>query len=89
MIIHNITNSLINFIPEVILFTMSMVILLAGTFECLKKYVFHLTVLSVIAASLIGINYLSTDSHLLFNSSLIALYNSGSATAKLSSKKLL
>ena len=71
MIIHNITNSLINFIPEVILFTMSMVILLAGTFECLKKYVFHLTVLSVVAASLIGINYLSTDSHLLFNSSLI------------------
>ena len=71
MIIHNITNSLINFIPEIILFTMSMVILLTGTFEFLKKYVFHLTVLSVIAASLIGINYLSTDSHLLFNSSLI------------------
>ena len=71
MIIHNITNSLINFIPEIILFTMSMVILLTGTFECLKKYVFHLTVLSVIAASLISINYLSTDSLLLFNSSLI------------------
>ena len=71
MIIQNITNSLINFIPEIILFTMSMVILLTGTFECLKKYVFHLTVLSVIAASLISINYLSTDSLLLFNSSLI------------------
>lgn len=71
MIIHNITNSLINFIPEIILFTMSMVILLTGTFEYLKKYVFHLTVLSVIAASLISINYLSTDSLLLFNSSLI------------------
>ena len=71
MIIHNITNSLINFIPEIILFTMSMVILLTGTFECLKKYVFHLTVLSVIAASLISINHLSTDSLLLFNSSLI------------------
>ena len=71
MIIHNITNSLINFIPEIILFTMSMVILLTGTFEFLKKYVFHLTVFSVIAASLISINYLSTDSLLLFNSSLI------------------
>ena len=71
MIIHNITNSLINFIPEIILFTMSMVILLTGTFECLKKYVFHLTVFSVITASLISINYISTDSLLLFNSSLI------------------
>ena len=71
MIIQNITNSLINFIPEIILFTMSMVILLTGTFECLKKYVFHLTVFSVIAASLMSINYLSTDSLLLFNSSLI------------------
>ena len=71
MIIQNITNSLINFIPEIILFTMSMVILLTGTFECLKKYVFHLTVFSVITASLMSINYISTDSLLLFNSSLI------------------
>ena len=71
MIIQNITNSLINFIPEIILFTMSMVILLTGTFECLKKYVFHLTVFSVIAALLMSINYISTDSLLLFNSSLI------------------
>ena len=71
MIIHNITNSLINFIPEIILFTMSMVILLTGTFECLKKYVFHLTVFSVITASSMSINYISTDSLLLFNSSLI------------------
>mgnify|MGYP001428086176 FL=1 len=71
MIIQNITNSLMNFIPEIILFTMSMVILLTGTFECLKKYVFHLTVFSVITASLMSINYISTDSLLLFNSSLI------------------
>jgi NADH-quinone oxidoreductase subunit N len=60
-----------NFIPEIILFTMSMVILLTGTFECLKKYVFHLTVFSVIAALLMSINYISTDSLLLFDSSLI------------------
>ena len=57
----NITSSLINFIPEIILFTMSMVILLIGTFERLKKYVFHLTILSVFLASLISVNYLDND----------------------------
>ena len=67
----NITSSLINFIPEIILFIMSMVILLIGTFERLKKYVFHLTILSVFSASLISVNYLSTDSLLLFDSAII------------------
>jgi NADH-quinone oxidoreductase subunit N len=67
----NITSSLINFIPEIILFIMSMVILLIGTFERLKKYVFHLTILSVFLASLISVNYLSTDSLLLFDSAII------------------
>lgn len=71
MITQNITTSLINFIPEIILFTMSMVILLIGTSKSLKKYVFHFTVLSVVLAFIASIIYFPNNSLLLFNSSII------------------
>ena len=71
MITQNITTSLINFIPEIILFTMSMVILLIGTSKSLKKYVFHFTVLSVVLAFIASVIYFPNNSLLLFNSSII------------------
>ena len=59
--------SLINFSPEIVLFLMAMVILMAGIFSFSEKYVFHLTIFSIILAFLIGIQNYSGESILIFN----------------------
>ena len=71
MIIENTITSLLNFIPEIILFIMSMVILLAGLFKFSSKYVFHLAVLSVIVAFIVSLQNQTISSSLLFNNSII------------------
>ncbi|MAW48596.1 MAG: hypothetical protein CMQ85_00605 [Gammaproteobacteria bacterium] len=71
MIIENTITSLLNFIPEIILFIMSMVILLAGLFKFSSKYVFHLAVLSVIVAFIVSLQNQTITSSLLFNNSII------------------
>ena len=71
MIIENTITSLLNFIPEIILFIMSMVILLAGLFKFSSKYVFHLAVLSVIVAFIVSLQNQAITSSLLFNNSII------------------
>mgnify|MGYP001462227157 FL=1 len=71
MIIENTIASLLNFIPEIILFIMSMVILLAGLFKFSSKYVFHLAVLSVIVAFIVSLQNQTITSSLLFNNSII------------------
>ena len=71
MIIENTIISLLNFIPEIILFIMSMVILLAGLFKFSSKYVFHLAVLSVIVAFIVSLQNQTISSSLLFNNSII------------------
>lgn len=71
MIIENTIISLLNFIPEIILFIMSMVILLAGLFKFSSKYVFHLAVLSVIVAFIVSLQNQTITSSLLFNNSII------------------
>ena len=63
--------SLINFSPEIVLFLMAMVILMAGIFSFSEKYVFHLTIFSIILAFLIGIQNYSGESILIFNEALI------------------
>mgnify|MGYP001489315069 FL=1 len=71
MIIENTITSLLNFIPEIILFIMSMVILLVGLFKFSSKYVFHLAVLSVIVAFIVSLQNQTITSSLLFNNSII------------------
>ena len=71
MIIENTIISLLNFIPEIILFIMSMVILLVGLFKFSSKYVFHLAVLSVIVAFIVSLQNQTITSSLLFNNSII------------------
>ena len=71
MIIENTITSLLNFIPEIILFIMSMVILLVGLFKFSSKYVFHLAVLSVIVAFIVSLQNQAITSSLLFNNSII------------------
>ena len=71
MIIENTLNSLMNFIPEIILFIMSMIVLLAGTFRFSTKYVFHITLLSVVTALLLSFQNYAVNASLLFNSSII------------------
>ena len=71
MIIENTITSLLNFIPEIILFIMSMVILLVGLFKFSSKYVFHLAVLSVIVAFIVSLQNQTISSSLLFNNSII------------------
>ena len=71
MIIENTIIILLNFIPEIILFIMSMVILLAGLFKFSSKYVFHLAVLSVIVAFIVSLQNQTISSSLLFNNSII------------------
>ena len=71
MIIENTITSLLNFTPEIILFIMSMVILLAGLFKFSSKYVFHLAVLSVIVAFIVSLQNQTITSSLLFNNSII------------------
>ncbi len=71
MIIENLINSVLNFIPEIILFVMSMVVLIAGVFKTTKNYVFHVTIFSVIAAIICCIAFYPDKSLLLFNSVLI------------------
>ena len=63
--------SLMNFVPETILFVMSMVILLFGIFKPLKKYVFVLTIFSVFSAFLLSFHYQQDSTLILFNSSLV------------------
>ena len=65
MIIENTLNSLMNFIPEIILFIMSMIVLLAGTFRFSTKYVFHITLLSVVTALLLSFQNYSVNASLL------------------------
>jgi len=52
MILENIINSLLNFIPEIILSIMAMVVLLFGIFKTTKHYIFATTLLSVFLAFL-------------------------------------
>ena len=71
MIIENLTNSVLNFAPEIILFLMSMVVLITGVFKPTKNYVFHVTIFSVIVAIVCCITFYPDKSLLLFNSVLI------------------
>ena len=57
MIIENLINSVLHFIPEIILFLMSMVVLITGLFKSTKDYVFHVTIFSVIIAIIFCINF--------------------------------
>ena len=71
MIIENLINSVLHFIPEIILFLMSMVVLIFGVFKSTKNYVFHITMLSVIIAIISCIAFYPDNTLLLFNSVLI------------------
>jgi len=71
MIIENLINSVLHFIPEIILFLMSMVVLITGLFKSTKDYVFHVTIFSVIIAIIFCINFYPDNSLLLFNSVLV------------------
>ena len=64
-------DSLVNFSPEILLFIMAMVILMAGIFKFSEKYVFHLTVFSIILAFLLGFQNYSNESIYMFNDSII------------------
>ena len=64
-------DSLVNFSPEILLFIMAMVILMAGIFKFSEKYVFHLTVFSIILAFLLGFQNYSNESIYIFNDSII------------------
>ena len=63
--------SLYNFAPEIILSFMAMIILMAGIFKFSEKYVFHITVFSIIAAFFVGIQNYSLEPVLIFNGFLI------------------
>ena len=67
----NIFISLVNYVPETMLFMMSMVILLVGLFKTSKKYVFVLAFFSVFTAFLLSFKYQPDSALLLFNSSLL------------------
>ncbi len=71
MIINNITTSMMHFIPEILLFIMAMVILLAGIFKISKNYIFHLTLTSVLGALLLNYNYQALEPLILFDLSII------------------
>ena len=64
-------NSLENFSPEILLFLMAMVILMAGIYKFSEKYVFHLAVFSIIFAFFLGFQNYSSESILIFNESII------------------
>ncbi len=63
--------SLLNYIPEIMLFVMSMAILLVGIFKESKKYVFILTIFSIFISFLLSFKYQSDNALLLFNSTLL------------------
>ncbi len=63
--------SLYNFAPEIILSFMAMIILMAGIFKFSEKYVFHITVFSIIAAFFVGMQNYSLEPVLIFNGFLI------------------
>jgi len=71
MILENIINSLLNFIPEIILSIMAMVVLLFGIFKTTKHYIFATTLLSVFLALLVSIKYFPQDNLYLFNYSIV------------------
>ena len=71
MIINNITTSMMYFVPEILLFIMAMVILLAGIFKISKNYIFHLTLISILGALAVNYNYQTPESLILFDSSII------------------
>ena len=64
-------NSLVNFSPEILLFLMAMIILMAGIYKFSEKYVFHLVVFSTIFAFFLGFQNYSSESILIFNESII------------------
>lgn len=71
MIIQNTVTSLFHFMPEIILSISSMVILLTGTLEFLKKYVFQLTILSILLASSFSYMVYPETALSLFNASIV------------------
>ncbi len=71
MIIENIINSLLNFIPEIILSIMAMIVLLFGIFKITKNYIYSVTLLSVFLAFLVSIKYFPQDNLYLFSSSIV------------------
>ena len=71
MIIQNTIYSMINYAPEISLSIMAMIILLAGTFKLLKKYLFLITFFSVFIALFFSFIYYPNEQIYLFNSSLI------------------
>ena len=64
-------NSLVNFSPEILLFLMAMIILMAGIYKFTEKYVFHLSVFSIIFSFFLGFQNYSSESILIFNESII------------------
>ena len=71
MNLNNTLMSISNFLPEIFLFIMAMVILLVGIFKSLKRYVFNLTVISALIALLLSLFAYRDDSLFIFNASLI------------------
>ena len=65
------TNSLVIYSPEILLFLMAMIILMAGIYKFSEKYVFHLAVFSIIFAFFLGFQNYSSESILIFNESII------------------
>ena len=71
MIIQNTISSMANYIPEIVLSIMAMVILLSGTIKLLKKYLFFITFFSVLISLFCSFIYYPSEHIFLFNSSLI------------------
>ena len=71
MTFNNVFLSLSNFIPEIFLFSMAMVVLLIGITNLLKKYVVSLTIVSTLIALFLCFWAYTEETVFMFNTSLV------------------
>ena len=71
MTFNNAFLSLSNFIPEIFLFSMAMVVLLIGITNPLKKYVVSLTIVSTLIALFLCFWGYTEETVFMFNTSLV------------------
>ena len=71
MTFNNVFLSLSNFIPEIFLFSMAMVVLLIGITNPLKKYVVSLTIVSTLIALFLCFWAYTEETVFMFNTSLV------------------